>query len=174
MSHIPGYPPSLRSTLSRKSQHRPVPSRLWGLIYMPEGFSSHLVDLSVSCLLYHHVYVQSVTRWSHSSVHLLSSHIRTVCQSLAGNHHFEHLNIIVNLLSTPIALTARSHRPPPITKMCDFVKNFYIYSSCTDPGTHFFKTSVDGSRENACPQAPHERYIVQQGTCPLCSQAGST
>ncbi|ROV97943.1 hypothetical protein VSDG_04914 [Cytospora chrysosperma] len=41
--------------------------------------------------------------------------------------------------------------------MCDFVKNFYIYSSCTDPGTHFFKTSVDGSRENACPQAPHER-----------------
>ncbi|SPN97158.1 uncharacterized protein DNG_00674 [Cephalotrichum gorgonifer] len=25
--------------------------------------------------------------------------------------------------------------------MCDFTKNFYIYTSCIDPGTHFFGTS---------------------------------
>ncbi|KAI1814751.1 hypothetical protein GGS20DRAFT_585239 [Poronia punctata] len=30
--------------------------------------------------------------------------------------------------------------------MCDFTKNYYIYTSCLDPGTHFFRTSIDGSR----------------------------
>lgn len=53
--------------------------------------------------------------------------------------------------------------------MCDFTKNYYIYSSCMDPGAHFFRTSVDGNRKLACPKGPHERYIVQPGTCPLCS-----
>lgn len=54
-------------------------------------------------------------------------------------------------------------------RMCDFTKNYYIYSSCLDPGAHFFRTSVDGNRKLACPKGPHERYIVQPGTCPLCS-----
>ncbi|RSM11378.1 hypothetical protein CDV31_006816 [Fusarium ambrosium] len=44
--------------------------------------------------------------------------------------------------------------------MCDFTKNYYIYTSCTDPGTHFCKTSTDGSRKHACPKGPHERYIA--------------
>lgn len=59
----------------------------------------------------------------------------------------------------------------PLThpRMCDFTKNYYIYSSCLDPGAHFFRTSVDGNRKLACPKGPHERYIVQPGTCPLCS-----
>lgn len=58
---------------------------------------------------------------------------------------------------------------PTYTSMCDFTKNYYIYSSCLDPGAHFFRTSVDGNRKLACPKGPHERYIVQPGTCPLCS-----
>ncbi|ORY56708.1 uncharacterized protein BCR38DRAFT_414454 [Pseudomassariella vexata] len=37
--------------------------------------------------------------------------------------------------------------------MCDFTKNYYIYTSCQDPGAHFFRTSVDGSRKTACPKA---------------------
>lgn len=52
--------------------------------------------------------------------------------------------------------------------MCDFTKNYYIYTSCIDPGTHFFRTSVDGSRKHSCPKGPHERYIVLPGECPLC------
>ncbi|KAL2113358.1 hypothetical protein VUR80DRAFT_4195 [Thermomyces stellatus] len=53
-------------------------------------------------------------------------------------------------------------------KMCDFTKNFYIYTSCIDPGAHFFGTSVDGNHKNSCPDGPHERYIVIPGHCPLC------
>lgn len=53
--------------------------------------------------------------------------------------------------------------------MCDFTKNFYIYTSCIDPGAHFFSTSVDGNHKNACPNGPHERYIVVAEPCPLCS-----
>ncbi|KAI0109596.1 hypothetical protein GGR51DRAFT_100584 [Nemania sp. FL0031] len=53
--------------------------------------------------------------------------------------------------------------------MCDFTKNYYIYTTCHDPGTHFFRTSTDGSRKTACPRGPHERYIVEPGQCPLCS-----
>ncbi|KAI1136993.1 hypothetical protein F5Y05DRAFT_93880 [Hypoxylon sp. FL0543] len=52
--------------------------------------------------------------------------------------------------------------------MCDFTKNYYIYTSCLDPGAHFFRTSMDGSKKHACPRGPHERYIVQPGQCPLC------
>ncbi|KAG7058805.1 hypothetical protein JMJ77_0006176 [Colletotrichum scovillei] len=53
--------------------------------------------------------------------------------------------------------------------MCDFTKNYYIYTSCIDPGAHFFRTSVDGNRSRACGSGPHERYIVVPGHCPLCS-----
>ncbi|KAK0660855.1 hypothetical protein QBC41DRAFT_236306 [Cercophora samala] len=52
--------------------------------------------------------------------------------------------------------------------MCDFTKNYYIYTGCMDPGVHFFRTSVDGSRQRSCPRGPHERYIMQPGQCPLC------
>ncbi len=53
--------------------------------------------------------------------------------------------------------------------MCNFTKNYYIYTSCLDPGAHYFGTSVDGSRKHACPKGPHERYIVLPGQCPLCT-----
>ena len=59
----------------------------------------------------------------------------------------------------------RLFQPP---KMCDFTKNYYIYTSCVDPGAHFFGTSVDGNLEDSCPNGPHERYIVLPGHCPLC------
>lgn len=52
--------------------------------------------------------------------------------------------------------------------MCDFTKNYYIYTSCADPGAHFFQTSVDGNRRHRCHRSPHERYIVMPGQCPLC------
>ncbi|KAK3311119.1 uncharacterized protein B0T15DRAFT_520466 [Chaetomium strumarium] len=52
--------------------------------------------------------------------------------------------------------------------MCDWAINYYIYTTCYDPMYHFFRTSVDGSPKNSCPSAPHGRYIVQQGNCPLC------
>ncbi|KAH6675580.1 hypothetical protein BGZ60DRAFT_371866 [Tricladium varicosporioides] len=53
--------------------------------------------------------------------------------------------------------------------MCEYTKNYYIYTSCQDPGAHFFGTSVDGKREHRCPRGPHERYIVVPGHCPLCN-----
>ncbi|KAI9815861.1 MAG: hypothetical protein M1826_001925 [Phylliscum demangeonii] len=52
--------------------------------------------------------------------------------------------------------------------MCDYVRNYYVYASCADPGAHFFRTSIDGSTEAICARAPHERFIVVSGTCPLC------
>ncbi|KAK4103044.1 hypothetical protein N658DRAFT_422324 [Parathielavia hyrcaniae] len=52
--------------------------------------------------------------------------------------------------------------------MCDFTKNYYIYTTCLDPGAHFFRTSIDGSPKRSCPRSPHERYIMLQGQCPLC------
>ncbi|RKU46456.1 hypothetical protein DL546_007388 [Coniochaeta pulveracea] len=52
--------------------------------------------------------------------------------------------------------------------MCDYTKNYYVYTSCLDPGAHFFRTSIDGSKKNACPKGPHERYIMIAGQCPLC------
>ncbi|KAH7142650.1 hypothetical protein B0J13DRAFT_445428 [Dactylonectria estremocensis] len=52
--------------------------------------------------------------------------------------------------------------------MCDFTKNYYIYMSCADPGTHFCKTSTDGNRKQSCSKGPHERYIVIPENCPLC------
>ncbi|PBP28357.1 hypothetical protein BUE80_DR000741 [Diplocarpon rosae] len=55
---------------------------------------------------------------------------------------------------------------PP--KMCEYTKNYYIYTSCVDPGAHFFSTSMDGKKERRCSRGPHERYIVVPGHCPLC------
>ncbi|ERS96114.1 hypothetical protein HMPREF1624_07650 [Sporothrix schenckii ATCC 58251] len=52
------------------------------------------------------------------------------------------------------------HDLPPshhCATMCDFTKNYYIYTSCVDPGAHYFGTSVDGSRKHACSKGPHER-----------------
>lgn len=53
--------------------------------------------------------------------------------------------------------------------MCNVTRNYYIYSSCRDPGVHYFQTEMDGDRTQACSQGPHERYIVQPGSCPLCN-----
>ncbi|KAK4240329.1 hypothetical protein C8A03DRAFT_13323 [Achaetomium macrosporum] len=52
--------------------------------------------------------------------------------------------------------------------MCDWTKNYYIYTTCSDPGLHFFRTSVDGSPKHSCRDTPHERYIMLVGDCPLC------
>ncbi|KAK0753797.1 hypothetical protein B0T18DRAFT_315506 [Schizothecium vesticola] len=52
--------------------------------------------------------------------------------------------------------------------MCDVVQNFWIYTSCADPGVHFVGTAVDGSWKQSCSRGPHERYIVMPEQCPLC------
>lgn len=79
--------------------------------------------------------------------------------------------------STPSSCTQRekedSTGPPnfpqlSVFTMCDFTKNYYIYTSCVDPGAHFFRTSVDGSRKRSCPKSPHERFIMLPGECPIC------
>ncbi|KAK8137692.1 hypothetical protein PG984_001072 [Apiospora sp. TS-2023a] len=38
--------------------------------------------------------------------------------------------------------------------MCDFIKNYYIYTSCVDPGAHYFRTSMDGSKSTRVPEGP--------------------
>ncbi|KAK0641400.1 hypothetical protein B0T16DRAFT_335165 [Cercophora newfieldiana] len=38
--------------------------------------------------------------------------------------------------------------------MCNFTKNYYIYTSCVGPGVHFFCTSIEGSRKGSCSQGP--------------------
>ncbi|KAG4413675.1 hypothetical protein IFR04_013179 [Cadophora malorum] len=62
-----------------------------------------------------------------------------------------------------------SHTYIHTSTMCEYTKNYYIYTSCVDPGAHFFGTSVDGKKEHRCSRGPHERYIVVPGHCPLCS-----
>ena len=52
--------------------------------------------------------------------------------------------------------------------MCNYYKNYYVYSTCTDPGAHFFQIRTDGQPDPRCPKGPHERYIVVPGTCQLC------
>lgn len=70
--------------------------------------------------------------------------------------------------------TDTSHQTSDLTKwrqeatMCNFTKNYYIYTSCVDPGAHFCKTSTEGDSKKICSKGPHERYIVLPETCPLC------
>lgn len=70
-----------------------------------------------------------------------------------------------NILLTKIG---QSRFSANLNTMCEYTKNYYIYTSCVDPGAHFFGTSVDGKREYKCERGPHERYIVVPGHCPLC------
>lgn len=55
-------------------------------------------------------------------------------------------------------------------KMCNYFKNYYIYSTCTQPDSHFLRTSLDGSKENRCPNGPHDRFIIVVGKCHLCAR----
>ena len=66
--------------------------------------------------------------------------------------------------------TFSSSQPPPrtILTMCEFYRNYYVYSSCADPGVHYFRTSTDGVGNVKCGRAPHERYIVVAGKCTQC------
>ncbi|KAE8359531.1 hypothetical protein BDV27DRAFT_149512 [Aspergillus caelatus] len=52
--------------------------------------------------------------------------------------------------------------------MCNYFKNYYIYSTCREPNVHFIRTSIDGSKENRCNDGPHDRFIVVVGKCRLC------
>ena len=52
--------------------------------------------------------------------------------------------------------------------MCEYTKHYWVYTGCIDPGAHYFKTSLDGRKDKKCKAAPHERYIVVEGKCPLC------
>ncbi|EKD11875.1 hypothetical protein MBM_09954 [Drepanopeziza brunnea f. sp. 'multigermtubi' MB_m1] len=52
--------------------------------------------------------------------------------------------------------------------MCEYTKNYYIYTSCVDPGAHFFSCTTDGKKDRSCTRGPHERYILVEGKCYLC------
>ena len=54
--------------------------------------------------------------------------------------------------------------------MCNFFKNYYIYSSCSQPDSHFLRTSLDGSKDGRCSEGPHDRFIIVVGKCHLCSR----
>lgn len=56
--------------------------------------------------------------------------------------------------------------------MCNYFKNYYIYSSCSQPDSHILRTSLDGNKESRCSQSPHDRFIVVVGRCHLCSRWG--
>ncbi|KAL3480401.1 hypothetical protein BJX99DRAFT_220736 [Aspergillus californicus] len=54
--------------------------------------------------------------------------------------------------------------------MCNHFKNFYIYSTCSQPSSHIIRTSIDDSKEARCSSSPHDRFIVIIGKCDLCSR----
>lgn len=56
------------------------------------------------------------------------------------------------------------------TKMCDYFRNYYIYSTCQHPAAHFLRTSLDGSKDTRCSEGPHDRFIVVVGKCLLCAR----
>ncbi|KAM9882491.1 hypothetical protein VDGL01_03455 [Verticillium dahliae] len=92
-----------------------------------------------------------------------------------GPSLWESIKIITGLKHLCFApgphLASRTRQPTALLVlpiMCDFTKNYYIYTSCIDPGAHFFRTSTDGSHKRSCVKGPHERYIVVPGACPLC------
>lgn len=60
-------------------------------------------------------------------------------------------------------------RPSGCT-MCEYTKHYWIYTGCRDPGAHYFKTTIDGRPERRCQDQPHERYIVVDDECPLCTE----
>ena len=61
----------------------------------------------------------------------------------------------------------KQHDRSPVT-MCLHFRNFYIYAMCNDPGAHFVKMTEDISMRGHCAQAPHERFIIIEGSCPVC------
>jgi len=73
------------------------------------------------------------------------------------------------LLAYRLIWYCRPKRTKDSAEMCEYTKNYYVYTSCLDPGAHFFSTSVDGNRDRRCARGPHERYIVVPGHCPLCN-----
>lgn len=86
------------------------------------------------------------------------------------------LQLVCTLPTPPTPLAILTYHPSPSSKyailfstMCEYTRNYYIYTSCIDPGAHYFSTSIDGSKERQCAKGPHERYIVVPGHCPLCS-----
>jgi len=53
--------------------------------------------------------------------------------------------------------------------MCNNATNYYIYSYCSDPSLHYFKTDIDTDYVNEPCAEAHERYIIELIPCPLCA-----
>lgn len=62
-----------------------------------------------------------------------------------------------------------SRKTPNGIKMCNYFKNYYIYSTCQNPAAHFLRTSLDGNKDTRCAESPHDRFIVVVGKCLLCA-----
>ena len=52
--------------------------------------------------------------------------------------------------------------------MCDFEKNYYVYSNCREPALHFVRYTIDGNAAARCKASPHERYVMVTGNCHQC------
>lgn len=86
---------------------------------------------------------------------------------------------IIIPLPSPVILPSRHRQfhkppnpPPNGIEMCNFFKNFYIYSTCSNPAAHFLRTEMEGTKDNTtCNDGPHDRFIVVVGKCVLCSSA---
>lgn len=66
--------------------------------------------------------------------------------------------------------SAGNSRAVDVPSMCNYFKNYYIYSSCSQPDSHILRTSLDGSKESRCSDSPHDRFIVVVGRCHLCTR----
>ncbi|RAH41287.1 uncharacterized protein BO95DRAFT_447085 [Aspergillus brunneoviolaceus CBS 621.78] len=58
--------------------------------------------------------------------------------------------------------------------MCNYVQNYYIYTACYSPNSHFLRTEMEGIKDNSsrCGKAPHERFIIVPEKCTLCIKEG--
>lgn len=89
--------------------------------------------------------------------------------------HPSHSNLchtveILSLVILPSRYRSQFHKPPDGIEMCNFFKNFYIYSTCSNPAAHFLRTEMEGTKDNStCNDSPHDRFIVVVGKCILCS-----
>lgn len=55
-----------------------------------------------------------------------------------------------------------------IQAMCQYTRFLWVYSTCSNQGSHYFQTTLDGDGSKACSRAPHPTFIVVEGSCPMC------
>lgn len=142
----------------------------------------HLIQLRKSRFLFECCHITSII------IIVITSHITRFQPSVNSRNH-----IVVALWFTPTLHTTPSNllllymlvaAPPHSesqflliaeslwdkTEMCNYFKNYYIYSTCQNPAAHFLRTTLDGNKDARCSDSPHDRFIVVVGKCLLCGR----